>query len=109
VDREEEVEARGSRSELPEKSLNLGGLGKAPRELSTGLAVLPAPSPATLEKALTRVKTVMGSWFYAEVKAMNLVQKPDEIIQLAKLTDPQMQECGALLKKGWVFSVLCTT
>ena len=47
----------------------------------------------------------MGTWFYAEVKAINLVQKPEEIIQLAKLSDPQMQECGALLKKGWFFSV----
>lgn len=62
------------------------------------------PSPAALEKALARIKAVMGTWFYAEVKAINLVQKQEEIIHLSKLTDTQMQECGAMLKKGWVFA-----
>ena len=62
------------------------------------------PSPAALEKALARIKAVMGTWFYAEVKAINLIQKQEEIIHLSKLTDTQMQECGAMLKKGWVFA-----
>jgi ParB-like nuclease domain len=61
------------------------------------------PSPAAAEKALARIKTVLGSWFYAEVKARNLIQKPEEIVQFAKLTDAQMLEIGPLLKRGWTF------
>jgi hypothetical protein len=61
------------------------------------------PSPAAIEKALVRIKAILGSWFYAEVKARNLIQKPEEIVQFAKLTDAQMLEIGPLLKRGWTF------
>ena len=63
----------------------------------------PSPRPATLEKALGRIKAVLGNWFHAEVKARNLIQKPEEIVQFAKLTDAQMPEIGLLLKRGWTF------
>jgi hypothetical protein len=61
------------------------------------------PSPAAIEKALARIKATLGNWFYAEVKARNLIQKPEEIVRLAKLTDAQMREIGPLLKRGWTF------
>ena len=32
-----------------------------------------------------------------------MIQKPEEIIQFAKLTDAQMLEIGFLLKRGWTF------
>jgi hypothetical protein len=63
------------------------------------------PSPASIQKALARIKAVLGNWFYAEAKALNLVQKNEDIVQLAKLTDAQMFEIGPLLKKGWTFAV----
>jgi hypothetical protein len=66
-------------------------------------AVEVPPSPAAIEKALARIKEILGSWFYAEVKARNLIQKPEEIVQFAKLTDAQMREIGPLLKIGWSF------
>ena len=66
-------------------------------------AVKPEPSPAAIEKALARIKAILGSWFYAEVKARNLIQKAAEIVQFAKLTDAQMLEIGPLLKRGWTF------
>ena len=66
-------------------------------------AVKVPPSPAAIEKALARIKEILGSWFYAEVKARNLIQKPEEIVQFAKLTDAQMLEIGPLLKLGWTF------
>ena len=66
-------------------------------------SVKPPPSAAALEKALTRIKTILGSWFYAEVKARNLIQQPEEIVHFAKLTDAQMLEIGPLLKRGWTF------
>ena len=66
-------------------------------------AVKPEPSLAALEKALARIKAILGSWFYAEVKARNLIQKDAEIVQFAKLTDAQMLEIGPLLKRGWTF------
>ena len=66
-------------------------------------AVKLPPSPAAIEKALARIKVILGSWFCAEVKAGNLIQKPEEIVQFAKLTDAQMLEIGPLLKKGWIF------
>ena len=66
-------------------------------------AVKIPPSPTAIEKALARIKVILGSWFYAEVKARNLIQKSEEIVQFAKLTDAQMREIGALLKKGWTF------
>ena len=63
-----------------------------------------APSPAAIGKALTRIKTILGRSFHAEVNARTLIKTPEEIVQLAKLTDPQMQEVGSLLKKGWMFA-----
>jgi ParB-like nuclease domain len=65
--------------------------------------IKPPPSPAAIEKALARIKVILGSWFYAEVKARNLVQKSEEIVQFAKLTDAQMLEIAPLLKRGWTF------
>jgi ParB-like nuclease family protein len=61
------------------------------------------PSAAAIEKALARIKVVLGNWFYAEVKARNLIQNSAEIVRLAKLTDAQMREVGPLLKRGWTF------
>ena len=61
------------------------------------------PSAVAIEKALARIKAVLGNWFYAEVKARNLIQKSEEIVRLAKLTDAQMREIGPLLKRGWTF------
>lgn len=67
------------------------------------LSVKVPPTPAAIEKALARIKAVLGSWFYAEAKSMNLIQKPEEIVQFAKLSDAQMLEIGPLLKRGWTF------
>jgi ParB-like nuclease domain len=61
------------------------------------------PSPVAIEKALARIKAILGNWFCAEVKARNLIQKSEEIVRLAKLTDAQMREIGLLLKRGWTF------
>jgi hypothetical protein len=74
----------------------------ASREAAAAIKQSP-PSPAAIEKALTRIKTMLGKWFYAEVKARNLIQRPEEIVQFAKLTDAQMLEIGPLLKSGWTF------
>ena len=63
----------------------------------------PPPTPATLDKALARIKAKLGSYFQAEVKARTLIKKPEEIIQFSRLPDAQMQEIGSLLKKGWTF------
>ncbi len=75
-----------------------------PGSKEAAAAVKLPPSPAAIEKALARIKAILGSWFYAEVKARNLVQKPEEIVQFAKLTDAQMREIGLVLKKGWTFA-----
>jgi hypothetical protein len=64
-----------------------------------GSKVGPLPSRRAIEKALVRIKEVLGNWFYGEVKARNLIQKTEEIVQFAKLTDTQMREIGSLLKK----------
>jgi hypothetical protein len=61
------------------------------------------PSPVQIQKALNRIKAILGNWFHAEAKALNLVQNQKEIIQLARLTDAQMLEVGPLLKRGWTF------
>jgi hypothetical protein len=61
------------------------------------------PSRRATEKALVRIKQILGSWFYGEVKGRNLIQKAEEIVQFAKLRDTQMREIGSLLKKGWTF------
>jgi hypothetical protein len=61
----------------------------------------PPPSRGAVERALARIKAILGNWFYSEVKARNLIQKPEEIVHFAKLTDAQMIEIGSLLKRGW--------
>ena len=78
------------------------GAQKSASKEAAAVVKLP-PNPATIEKALARIKAILGSWFYAEVKARNLIQKPEEIVQFAKLTDAQMLEIGPLLKRGWTF------
>ena len=74
--------------------------GQKPANKETAPAVKPPPSRVAIEKSLVRIKAILGSWFYAEVKARNLIQKPEEIVQFAKLTDAQMREIGPLLKRG---------
>ena len=66
-------------------------------------AVKLPPIPKAIERALARIKAILGSWFYAEVKARNLIHEDAEIVQFAKLNDAQMLEIGPLLKKGWTF------
>jgi hypothetical protein len=78
-----------------------GAQKPASKEAATAAKV--PPSPAAIEKALARIKVILGSWFYAEVRARNLIQKPEEIVRFAKLTDTQMREIGPLLKRGWNF------
>jgi hypothetical protein len=68
--------------------------------------VKPPPSRGAIERALARIKAILGNWFYSEVKARNLIQKPEEIVHFAKLTDAQMREVGSLLKKGWTFAAV---
>ena len=63
----------------------------------------PPPSPRAIDKALVRIKEILGNWFYGEVKSRNLIQKAEEIVQFAKLTDSQMREMGSLIKRGWTF------
>ena len=41
--------------------------------------------------------------FTPRSRPLNLIQKPEEIVQFAKLTDAQMLEIGPLLKRGWTF------
>jgi hypothetical protein len=60
-------------------------------------------SGRAIEKALVRIKEILGNWFYGEVKGRNLIQKPEEIVQFSKLTDAQMREIGSLLRKGRTF------
>ena len=54
-----------------------------------------------MARALNRIKAILGCSFHAEVKAKNLIKTPEEIVQLAKLTDAEMKIVGLLLKKGW--------
>ena len=70
-----------------------------PASKEAAAAVKLPPSPAAIEKALARIKAILGSWFYAEVKARNLIQKPEEIVQFAKLTDAQMLRDWTPVKK----------
>jgi ParB-like nuclease domain len=79
------------------------GAKKPPSREAAATVKLP-PSPVAIEKALARIKVILGSWFYAEVKARNLIQKSEEIVRFAKLTDAQMREIGPLLKRGWTFA-----
>jgi len=95
-----QLEMRGSPSQQAVKWAR--GAQKSASKEAAAAVKLP-PSPAAIEKALARIKAILGSWFYAEVKARNLIQKPEEIVQFAKLTDAQMLEIGPLLKKGWTF------
>ena len=81
----------------------VGRAAQKPASKEAAATVKLPPSPAAMKKALTRIKAILGSWFYAEVKARNLIQKPEEIVRLAKLTDAQMREIGPLLKRGWTF------
>ncbi len=67
------------------------------------LAAKVPPSPAAVDKALTRIKSILGNWFYAEVKARNLIEKAEEIVQFSKLTDGQILGIAPLLKKGWKY------
>jgi hypothetical protein len=69
----------------------------------TAAIVKAPPSRAAIEKALVRIKKILGSWFCGEVKDRNLIQKAEEIVQFAKLTDAQMREIAPLLKRGWAF------
>jgi hypothetical protein len=63
----------------------------------------PPPRRRAIEKALVRIKEILGSWFYGEVKGRNLIQTPEEIVQFSKLNDAQMREIGSLLRKGRTF------
>jgi hypothetical protein len=77
----------------------------AVKETAANSKLLPLPpSPAAIARALTRIKAILGRSFHAEVKARNLIQTPEEIVQFAKLTDAEMHEVGSLLKKGWMFA-----
>ena len=96
----------GFRQEVREQAQStVGTVARGARQPASkeAAAVKPPPSPAAIEKALVRIKTILGSWFYAEVKARNLIQKPQEIVQFAKLTDAQMLEISPLLRHGWTF------
>jgi hypothetical protein len=76
-----------------------------PANKETVAAVIPPPpSRAAIEKALVRIKAILGTWFYAEVKGRILIQEAEEIVRFAKLTDAQMREIGELLKRGWTFT-----
>jgi hypothetical protein len=75
-----------------------------PKAAATSQLSPEPPNPAAIEKALARIKAILGRSFQAEVKARNLVKTAEEIVQFAKLTDAQMQKVGSLLKKGWVFA-----
>jgi ParB-like nuclease domain len=77
----------------------------AVKETATNNKLQPLPpSPAVIARALTRIKAILGRSFHAEVKARSLIKTPEEIVQLAKLADPEMQEVGSLLKRGWMFT-----
>jgi len=101
----QELDGR-AQNEMRDLAQQAGGKvarGAQKRASKEAAAVKLPPSPAAIEKALARIKSILGSWFCAEVKAGNLIQKPEEIVQFAKLTDAQMLEIGPLLKKGWIF------
>jgi len=74
-----------------------------PPNKGTSAIVKPPVSRRVVEKALVRIKEILGSWFYGEVRGGNLIQKTEEIVQFAKLTDSQMREMGSLIKRGWTF------
>jgi hypothetical protein len=74
-----------------------------PVSREAGGAVRPPPSRVAIERALARIKAILGNSFYAEVKAGNLIEKPEEIVHFAKLAETQMLEIGSLLRRGWTF------
>jgi hypothetical protein len=69
------------RGRVPSAEGMLARGGQKPARKEAAAAVKPLPSPAVIEKALTRIKAILGNWFYAEVKARNLIQKPASMIQ----------------------------
>jgi ParB-like nuclease domain len=90
------------RNTAPENGRTVLGAQKpAIKEAEAGVKLL--PSRSAIERALARIKAILGNWFYSEVKARNLIQKPEEIVHFAGLTDAQMIEIGSLLKRGWKF------
>jgi hypothetical protein len=91
------------RGHTPPAGGRVGRGAQRPTSKEEVAAVKSPPSAAAVQKALARIKAIFGNWFYAEVKARNLIQKTEEIVQFAKLTDAQMLEIGPLLKKGWAF------
>jgi len=76
---------------------------RKPADKKTATMAKASPSRAAAERALLRIKEVLGSSFYGEVRGRNLIQKAEEIVRFAKLTDTQTQEIGSLLKRGWAF------
>jgi ParB-like nuclease family protein len=103
------IKSEHQRQELDRKDQHqTPGVEPAAVAQATGVPQKPAdneaPSPAAIGKALTRIKAILGRSFHAEVNARTLIKTPEEIIQFAKLTDPQMQEVGSLLKRGWKFA-----
>jgi hypothetical protein len=59
------------------------GAQKPARNKAAAAVKLP-PSPAAIEKALARIKEILGSWFYAEVKSRNLIQNLRKLSSLQK-------------------------
>ena len=78
-------------------------VAQKPASKGAATAAKVPPGPAAINRALARIKVILGSWFYAEIRARNFIQKSEEIVQFSKLTDAQMREIGPLLKKGWTF------
>jgi hypothetical protein len=96
---------RGLRQEVREQAQSTGGkVTRASERPEDKATVKPPPSSATVEKALARIKKILGSWFYAEVKSRSLIQKPEEIVEFAKLSDAHMLEISPLLRSGWTFA-----
>jgi hypothetical protein len=89
-------------STAPENGRTVLGVRKLSIKEAEAVAK-PPPSRGAIERALARIKAILGNWFYSEVKARNLIQQPEEIVHFAKLTDAQMMEIGSLLKRGWTF------
>ena len=100
----ERVDSRSKR--FPVSHPAIAKVGRGLQKLSnkqTAAITKPSPSGVAIEKALGRIEKMLGSWFYGEVKARNLIQNPEEIVQFSKLAETQMREIGSLLKKGWTF------
>lgn len=63
-----------------------------------------SPDDSAMEKALVRIRDVLGVCFYEELKGGKLLKKRDEVVRLAELRDEQMLEVRRLLKMGWKFT-----